>query len=559
MEIDLTNIEILDVKEKGLIEATCNNEIVNFNDLISQISISHKDNIDWHLSSASNRNTLTSDLFLKYCLFKYIQNHSLKNEIKTLVVDSHYFKKLLSQIIHEKFIKVKKNKDKYNNILVFLFSQISRRLLHYFAGFFSSLKFKKKIPKKITLIDTYVLPGFYCKDRYFNGILNFLDESELNKIFFVPTITYTPLRNKFNIIGNIYKVFIELRTCNRNFLIKEDYISFLNIFYAIFYCIRIKFLKINNTIQNKINYDSIIYEDLYNSKNYNLSIEGWLNFFFIKNISKKKLVINNFIDWWENQPVDKGYHLAINKFLPNVKSTGYLGYIPRKFEIHISPTACEEKMHTLPSKIAVMGESIIPLINKYNKGYNYITAPAFRYSYLWKFKYKNFSKIKIILVTLPIDYDDSFMIIRKIDKLTKDYPGVYNIILKPHPTMNKDIINRAIQSSLDNVIISYDSLEYNLDKIDILITSMSITSMEALVIGIPVIIIERKSVLNYNPIPQSVNQALWSINLCNQEIFENIKYLEKNMSKLNDDNLLNLKSNFFNQINKNDTSSFLNS
>ena len=187
------------------------------------------------------------------------------------------------------------------------------------------------------------------------------------KIYFVPTITYTPLRNKYNIIGNILSIYKDLRNSRKQFLIKEDYLNVKDIIYSVFFPFRIRKFRFNNLIENEIDYSFIFYEDLYNVNNYSLSIEGILNYQFIKKLSIKNIKIKTFINWWENQPVDRGYNFGINKFFPNINSVGYLGYIPREFELHICPTINEQKNGLLPKSIYVTGKSVISLVKVFNK------------------------------------------------------------------------------------------------------------------------------------------------------------------------------------------------
>lgn len=351
--IDLTNENKLNLSHKKLLKSICLNQKHNFNNLISKISKNFNANLDWWVSSPSNRNTLTSNLYLKYCMTKLILKLSKKEKIDKIYVDSKFFKNLLSQIIPHKFIKIKKNNSisKYN---IKLLKYVSYQFIfRFFQNVACKLSLKNHKYKKIDdaiLIDTYVLPGYYTKDRYFTGLVEGLSSIQKKKIYFVPTITYTPLRKNYNIIGNILSVYKNLRNSKKQYLIKEDYLSFKDIIFSVFFPLRIRKFHFNNLTENKIDYSFIFYEDLYNINNYTLSIEGILNYQFIKKLSIKNIKIKTFVNWWENQPVDRGYNLGINKFFPKINSVGYLGYIPREFELHICPTLNEQKKWIIAKK-----------------------------------------------------------------------------------------------------------------------------------------------------------------------------------------------------------------
>ena len=290
--IDLTNENKLNLSHKKLLKSICLNQKNNFNSLISKISKNFNANLDWWVSSPSNRNTLTSNLYLKYCMTKLILKLSKKEKIDKIYVDSIFFKNLLSQIMPYKLITIKKDNriSKYNiKLLKFVAYQFIRKFLQFIACKLTLKNHKYEISKDTVLIDTYVLPGYYTKDRYFTGLTERLSSIQKKNIYFVPTITYTPLRNKYNIIGNILSIYKDLRNSRKQFLIKEDYLNVKDIIYSVFFPFRIRKFNFNYLIENEIDYSFIFYEDLYNIKNYSLSIEGILNYQFIKNYLLKIL------------------------------------------------------------------------------------------------------------------------------------------------------------------------------------------------------------------------------------------------------------------------------
>jgi len=433
-------------------------------------------------------------------------------------------KNVLIQFISSDKIIIKKNFYYNKNTYFFIILQLIKQLLQFFAAKISKIIYKKNIPNNIILIDTYVLPNFYCEDRYFTSMYQFIDKNLLDKIFFVPTITYTSLRLGINPIGNIYNVYKELRNCKRNFLIKEDFLNLNDIFLSIFYCIRIKKLKLNNLKFDNIDFSEIFNFDLILNSQSNLSIEAWNNYNFIKNISKK-IKIKKFINWWENQQVDKGYNLAFSKYLPNTTVNGYLGYSPRNLELHVSPITIDSISNTIPKNISVIGKDIIPLVKKFSNKINVSISPAFRYNYLSKIKIRRIKTINNILVTLPINIDDSIFIIKKINNIFELNQLDYTFYIKPHPTTSLDILNKYIKRK--EIILTDNKLIDLFQLNDLTITSMSITALESLHIDIPVIVCETFSIIDFNPIPKNISKNIWEYNLFDQDILESIIKIEK--------------------------------
>ena len=100
--IDLRNEDNLDKKTKLRLKKICNENINEFAKLINKVSINLTNNIDWWVSSPSNRNNLTSDLYLRFCKTKLIYEINKRKKIDKIIVDTNNFKKVLIQIIGNK-------------------------------------------------------------------------------------------------------------------------------------------------------------------------------------------------------------------------------------------------------------------------------------------------------------------------------------------------------------------------------------------------------------------------------------------------------------------------
>ena len=76
--------------------------------------------------------------------------------------------------------------------------------------------------------------------------------------------------------------------------------------------------------------------------------------------------------------------------------------------------------------------------------------------------------------------------------------------------------------------IAVDGIKKNLEKTDILISTSSITCLEALSLGISVINIKRKIGMDYHAIPNEIPKFLWKNCSNEKEVFESINYFTKN-------------------------------
>ena len=72
-------------------------------------------------------------------------------------------------------------------------------------------------------------------------------------------------------------------------------------------------------------------------------------------LKKMNVKIKMIIDWWENQPLDKGLHLGINKFYENTSVLAYQGF-PTNLAVQYYPKKYEQAYKVVPDTISVTGK-----------------------------------------------------------------------------------------------------------------------------------------------------------------------------------------------------------
>ena len=175
--LDLTINGKLNTKHAKIFEDICSKNISSFTTLIGKISLNYKNNLDWHLSLPASRNTLISDLFYYFCLVIFAKKILYdEKEIDEIYVDTPSIKNIISSINNNIKISVKKNDNVFNKsidfflLIAFTFHQILKRSFQLIVARAINQKNNYKIDTPINLIDTYVIPGFYSKDRYYSGL-----------------------------------------------------------------------------------------------------------------------------------------------------------------------------------------------------------------------------------------------------------------------------------------------------------------------------------------------------------------------------------------------------
>ena len=188
-----------------------------------------------------------------------------------------------------------------------------------------------------------------------------------------------------------------------------------------------------------------------------------------------------------------------------------------------------------------------------------IVSPAFRYEYLWNESKKNIypNKSFKIFIILPIILEDCINIINMLLKFSTSNDNIYDYYIKFHPTMNIKLI-KYLKSLVGNKF-NDQSNNFNLSKwfiySNLIITSHSSAGLEAVCNGIPVIIIQNKNGLHYNPIPKEI-QNLYSNQCYNYEdLKKNINYIFNNFKNI-DLNRDDLKRKYFEKSNNQNTNYF---
>ena len=92
--------------------------------------------------------------------------------------------------------------------------------------------------------------------------------------------------------------------------------------------------------------------------------------------------IKKVVNWFENQPIDKGYIFGLRCYYPEVKIKGYQGFIiSYDYNFNVIPTPYEVENKLCVDEVLVMGKKLTP----YFKNINVNVAPAFRFSFLTLF------------------------------------------------------------------------------------------------------------------------------------------------------------------------------
>jgi hypothetical protein len=541
----------------------------SFTKIIDNLSVNFEKNLDWHLSGPASRNTFLSPFFYYYCSF-YLVEHFLNNNknISLIIIDSFALENILNNYLKLRGQKIPIKNIK-NNIISRLFSFIKPYLListefsRLISQFFCANVTKQINIKKfnnqqgITIIDIFSFPGFITKDRYYNGLWENLSVIKKENTYFVPTIVLVPIKNMF-------ETFRKLRKSEKNYLIKEDFLNINDLLYSISHYFRIKNINIPTINVLNIDISPLISEEIRSMRSYSSSIIGLLNYRFAKNLKTQGIKLNLIIDWFENQVIDKGWNAGFNKYYSSTRSIGYSGQIPSLNYLCSFPSTSDFNLSLLPFEIAVTGKSLIERTKKYSKKLNVIIAPAFRFKHLWE---QNTFKIDkdcfTILITLSQFQDQTINMLKMVQQFAEN-SNIANIryLVKPHPSIEEKKIKKWWREKWPkNFIIIEGDFSEILLKSNLLISGMSSVCLETIAMGVPLIIIENISGLQFNSVPEKLSSDMLKKCHSSLDLEKSINYFQSkgidDVSK-NNEMASNIKKNYFKKVTKDSVSDFLN-
>jgi hypothetical protein len=466
---------------------------INWDNLVNEIyfnNFSKNFNRQILISVCMQRNPYFSNLYEFYCSLLLIKQLLEENiYIGNVEVEFQYESEILKSIILQYknpqitvshrhgflitkfiayFIKIK-------SVFIFL-------LKSYYSFKVSLINNKRKYTfsqnTEYSIIETFTstkqIKSKKVNDRFYgNKFDDFFDLND-DTVFFVNEVEYWKLKSDdLNWLFN---------TSLNKMIFKFDLIKFTDFFRVIkegiFFNIKFSKIKIGDIDL------SICFKEEHRKVHWKFMFLLY-NYHFYKRLSKQ-IKLNSFIDWWENQPLDKITIYSIRNFFPRCTITGVISYIiDLNFNFYIKPAYWETKSNLLPHKFKVWSLFYTNfLLNLKIPNLKIEVLKSSRFSYL-KNKPAIFSNNKNILVLLPILEDESVFILNTIkDILKSNHLFPFQIHVKTHPMLNESI---QLNYQLYMKFINDDFV--NIEKnYAIIISSISSIIFESVLIGKFVII-----------------------------------------------------------------------
>ena len=564
MILDFNNLSVEHLKRLNKTSIEIHNE---FNDLTKEILNRSNKKVEDLICNVVSRHPYQSNLFEVCYTLTFIRNLSKEVNISKIIFSNYAIFSELKRIkeIRGKVVfsggrkiglrfsfMIKSAKDFLKDVFF-----AKRMYLSKSKARAKGLKRKLKLP--IILIDTFALQDSIdnkrIKDRYYTGLLDHVTAEQREKIYFMPLI-----------LGRYSKkdlLQIE-KNSKANLLFSTDFLSLTDYLYILLKLFRQTFDFNKRIFFSGYDLTDVIRGYFKRERFNNSTFQGLINYFFIRRLEKNGVKIELFIDWNENQPIDKGMIKGLHDFYPKVRVKGYRGFIVSyDYNLYLMPTDYEKENGVIPDEICVVGKALENRIKKFTDKIKVTTAPAFRFQGV----FKNYEKIsdgtKKILVALPIGVNESYDILTIVSKalILLEKEKKFQLLIKPHPVLNIDKLKKAM-GSMWNKGFKMVNGDFNelVSQMDLLIGNASSTLIETLAYGIPVIVVGSKNSITQNPIDEDIDRRIWKIVYSVDELVLAINHYTniKTSARVELEEIgLNIKNDYFMPVDSESVKNFL--
>jgi len=505
MIVDLNNL----TKEQNLhFDRLFNDSKSEYIGLIDNIYEQSDKGLYFLLSSVTSRDFHLNDTLIKltqlclvrFCLLNYSVNKVIVYDKNQITIIKSFIQK---HNIDAKVIFIRSYKVQIINILKFVYIFIKNIItVIYFIREKSQSRFNNlKEKKEIILINTYFIPSMFVgneyEDRYYQNLFKFA--SKKDNIFFNPTCLLG--KNLANAI----------KTCeasNINYIYNFDLLKFSDYLLALFSSIILIKYRFNNLLFFDFDPTPIINTEIKKNIIMHSLFMPLLNYSYMQRLKEQDIDIKLFIDWYENQQLNRAFNIGRSKNYPNVKSKGYQGWVvSNNYYYFHQPTKFEKDIGSVPDEIAVIGKGLVNSISKYTH-IKTIVSPAFRYEYLHTQSTIN-ANSDLILISLPANFDIAKYIVKFCcENLPANHQA--NVVVNCHPVLNISTSNNI--NTLENgskFKFSNKPFSELIIDVGLVISNVSSTCIESISFGVPVIILQGGSPINQNPIPYTIDKNIW--------------------------------------------------
>ncbi|EMY76380.1 hypothetical protein LEP1GSC060_1541 [Leptospira weilii serovar Ranarum str. ICFT] len=519
MEINFNN---LSKEHSKILNQIWEDGINDFNEFYDSEILQYSNDLNYLLSGAATRDVYLNKIYESICYIKFLRKIKREEEegegVRTVIIKNLTIAKVLKGDPELKDIRV-----------IFPIKQVIKEIVSipalYTLSIYRMIKefilvrfyvTKHEIPNDLILLDSFLVESSFLEGEFTDLYYPGLQDSIQNK----PKVFYL-----FTILVKKYRVsLLKLRNSNVKFIHRFQFLKLFDLWIVVILPLTLlKHLYKQNLVFQNINITKSFRYELIRTSVLSSILNSMLNYRFIYRLKQKKVGIEKFIDWFENQQIDRGFALGLKKFYEDSPYYGCLGSVPIASQFHLFPTEKEFEKKMVPGYIFLVGQSFISDYSEYCKNLKLDTMPAFRYTHLFcengekHLKEVTNSGRFEILVTLPIELNQILKILRIVKNIQISLTTGFKFYLKFHPVYSMNNIENFLKK---NNFLEFPILEGNVGEClqgkHLLISSTSSTCLESMASGIPVLVVTSNDGVTHLPFSENITKEIWA--LCYDEL-----------------------------------------
>ncbi|MBN1693513.1 MAG: hypothetical protein JW845_08180 [Dehalococcoidales bacterium] len=469
-------------------------------DYIGRLSLVYN-SLEWWAHSISDKNMWFSKTFLYTCYVRLCrdlvnsdrqenlvligENPTIRKGIMANLDDSpNYGKHLIETPLRNLLNAITKSISSLITKAKYLVFMIYRRLLAGSYRLKTSADKPSNNTEGLTLIHNWIFDrSFDNNGEYHDVHLGDLNTHLKNKGKRVVIVPYILLTSSYR------QTLKKLKKSLGNFLLPESYLKLTDI-------IRI-FIK---TLSNRCSYVCPDFQGMriagiiaYDVKQHLQRTDLTQNLLFyeaVKHWKQAGIPIESFIYTYENQTWEKIYCLALRKFYPSARIIGYQHSTVPRMLLNYFFSQDELPVLPFPDKVITNGKYTERLFKEsgYDPG-RVVCGGAIRYTYLiqnGETSTQRDTTQPVILVALSFDKNETVELAWKVIRAYEDKKQ-YKIILKFHPAFPYGFVRKKIGILPRHFSVSERPISELLPECNMLIYTITATSIEALALGVPVL------------------------------------------------------------------------
>ena len=350
---------------------------------------------------------------------------------------------------------------------------------------------------------------------------------------------------------------------NEHFLIPEHYLRWTDYFKVVHDAYKLSRHRIKNAILLETDTSPLFNEIIRGRGFSNYSFKLNLCYPLLKRLKEECIEIESFFYAFESNAPEKQFILACRKFFPNSRILGFqhVTILANNLKYHLCPD--DEKYHPLPDKIVCSGPIFVKLLKEAGLPPEILlSGPNLRFGAVHIEKTAEAEKgsgEKILLFPLTDRYDLAFDLLIKMKGVLKNFRD-YDLYIRSHPLLSTETLIRFLKKiGLGGVEFANDGTiqDWLKRSYAVISTSDSVTILEAIIEGIPVIRVIPDNTFFYDPFAWS-EYPLKPVNT-SEEIEKQLHQIEEIKKDINIFNEIALRtlSEYFTEPNEENMKVFL--